>query len=105
MAKECEVDIKISYKNNKEQWERLRGSPYSASFNAASPAHNNHLTGPAMVKHAQKKIERMQSFMKETHTGASTKNKDLTEVRTLIAVKDSMEVVYTQNDSTMLDLD
>jgi hypothetical protein len=35
----------------------MRGSPYIASFSAASPANVNHLTGPAMVKHAQKKIE------------------------------------------------
>lgn len=51
-----------------------------------------------MVKHVQKKIEIMQGFMKETATGCITKQKDLADVKTLIGVKASMEVVYKQND-------
>ena len=96
--RECEVDIRVSYKNNKDQWQQLRGSPYQASFNATSPANVNHLTGPAMVKNVQKKIETMQAFMKETQQGATIKDKDLSDVKTLIGVKDCMEVVYNKND-------
>lgn len=80
LDRECSVDVKISYKNNKEQWVKLRGSPYEASFSAATPAANNHLTGPAMVKHVQKKIEMMQNFMKSTNSGCVTKGKDLADV-------------------------
>ena len=36
--------------------------------------------------------------MKETHQGATIKDKDLTDVKVLIGVKDCMEVVYTKND-------
>ena len=100
--RECEVDIRISYKNNKDQWQQLRGSPYQASFNPTSPANVNHLTGPAMVKNVQKKIEQMQVFMKETHAGCTTKGKDLTHVSSLIGVKDCVETIHKQNDSTQL---
>ena len=86
-------------------WQNVRGSPYTASFNAASPAAANHLTGPAMVKNAQRKIEQLQGFMKETHSGLTLKDKDLTVVKNLIGVKDCMEVVYKQNDQTTLLLD
>jgi hypothetical protein len=51
-----------------------------------------------MVKNAQKKIEMMQAFMKDTQAGATLKDKDLTDVKTLISVKDCMEVVYNKND-------
>ena len=43
--------------------------------------------------------------MKETSSGASVKDKDLSDVKTLIGVKDCMEVVYNQKDSTILSLD
>jgi len=55
--KECDVEVKVSYLNNKQQWQTLRGSPYTATFNATADPKNNHLTGPSMVKNAQKKIE------------------------------------------------
>ena len=51
-----------------------------------------------MVKNVQKKIETMQAFMKETQQGATIKDKDLSDVKTLIGVKDCMEVVYNKND-------
>jgi hypothetical protein len=54
MDRECEVEVNVTYQNNKGVWQKVRGSPYTASFNAASPANVNHLTGPAMVKNAQK---------------------------------------------------
>ena len=55
--RECEVEVKVFYKNKNDQLQAVRGSPYTASFNAASNPNVNHLTGPAMVKNAQKRIE------------------------------------------------
>ena len=43
--------------------------------------------------------------MKDTASGAQTKDKDLTDVKTLISVKDCMETVYTRNEETTLLLD
>jgi len=43
--------------------------------------------------------------MKDTHSGASLKGKDLNDVKALISVKDNMETVYNKNDETMLALD
>ena len=33
---ECEVDIKVAYEDNKGVWNKVRGSPYVASFSAAA---------------------------------------------------------------------
>jgi hypothetical protein len=35
----------------------VRGSPYSASFSASSPATANHLTGPTLPKYVTRVIE------------------------------------------------
>ena len=107
--KECDVNIKVAYQTkddkNQDIWKTLRGAPYKASFNAQAEAKNNHLTGPAMVKNAQKQIEALQSFMKDTSAGAKTSDKDLTDVKTLIGVKDCMEQVFLQKDQKTLLLD
>ena len=95
----------MAYQNNKGNWEKLRGSPYSAGFSAASAANVNHLTGPALVKNAQKKIEDLQRFMKETSAGASVKDKDIDDVKVLISVKDNMETIFLKNEEVTLTLD
>jgi len=102
---ECDVDIKVAYQNNKGDWQTVRGSPYTATFSKEAEAKNNALTGPAMVKNAQKQIEKLSNFMKETHAGATVKNKDLSDTKTLISVKDCMEQVYLQNEEKTLLLD
>jgi dynein heavy chain len=104
-ARDIDVAIKVAYQNNKEQWQTLRGSPYVATFSSAIEPKNNHLTGPAMVKNAQKQIEALQNFMKDTTAGANTKNKDLSDVKSLIGVKDCMEQVFLQKDQKTLLLD
>ena len=65
----------------------------------------NHLTGPSLVKNAQKKIEDLQRFMKETGAGASVKDKDIDDVKVLISVKDNMETIFLKNDEITLTLD
>lgn len=43
--------------------------------------------------------------MKDTHAGSVVKDKDLSDVKTLIGVKDCVMRVYDENDATMLILD
>ena len=103
--REVDVDIKVAYQNNKGAWQNLRGAPYSASFSAAAAPNVNHLTGPSLVKNAQRQIEELQKFMKETQAGATVKDKDIDDVKVLIGVKDSMESIFLKNDQTTLVLD
>lgn len=58
-----------------------------------------------MVKNAQKKIEELQKFMTETKAGATVKDKDIDDVKVLIGVKDSMEVIFNNDEDTTLFLD
>ena len=53
VEEEGEVDITVKYMDGKNKWHVVRGSPYTASFSAASDAKVNSLTGPAMVKNIQ----------------------------------------------------
>jgi len=105
VEEECEVQISVLFKDESGSMVPVRGSPYSASFNANTNANANNLTGPVMTKHITKQIENLQSFMKDTAAGASTKDKDFADVKTLIEVKDHYELVFNTKDSVTLQLD
>lgn len=83
----------------------VRGSPYKSSFNATAQPNANTLTGPAMTKYISGGLEEIHSYIMETMKGAQTKDKELTDVKTLISIKDSVESTFTRNDQTILELD
>jgi hypothetical protein len=83
----------------------LRGSPYRSSFSGKSQANVNNLTGPAMGKYIANELEAIHSFLSETTKGASTKDKNIQDVKTLISVKDSVDSVFNLNDEIVLRLD
>jgi hypothetical protein len=83
----------------------LRGSPYSASFSAATKHDANHLTGNTLPKYVTKVIEQSQTWMKESSNAANTKDKDLTEIKQLLSVVDSVKQVHDQSEAMMLQLD
>lgn len=83
----------------------VRGSPYRSTFSGKSAPNVNNLTGPAMGKHIATELEQIHTFISETSKGASTKDKNIQDVRTLITVKDAVDSVFTLNDELVLRLD
>jgi hypothetical protein len=47
---ECTTSIECLFKDDKEKMVPVRGSPYSSSFSAATPANFNNLIGPLLPK-------------------------------------------------------
>jgi len=87
----CEVKIDILFFNAELKWVPIRGSPYRASFSPKAAANVNNLTGPAMGRYIASSLEEVHKFIAETHAGASTKEKNIQDVKTLISVKDNVE--------------
>ena len=85
--------------------EPIRGSPYRSSFSSKSAANVNNLTGPAMGKFIQSGLEELHKFIVETTQGAATKDKSITDVKTLISVKDNVDNVFNLKDEIILRLD
>lgn len=54
---ECEVNISVLFKDDKDKMVPLRGSPYKSSFSSATAANHNSLTGPLLPKYVTKTIE------------------------------------------------
>jgi hypothetical protein len=101
----CKVNIKVTFENEHGEFVDVRGSPYSASFIEDVTGKANALIGPSLQKATIQNIENLQNFMRETTEGVNIKEKDLSEVKTLLGVKESVEVVTLQNDDIMLQLD
>jgi hypothetical protein len=83
----------------------VRGSPYSAGFDEEVPAKTNITIGPSMQHNAKNLAELLVEFMAKTSEGCKISEKDLTDVRTLLDVKDNVETVTNRNDEIMLMLD
>lgn len=98
----CEVTVEVLFKNDKQKFVPLRGSPYKASFQEDVNPNMNKLIGPGIQKHVMAQIEQLQEFMKETTAGLNVKDKDLQDVKELIKVKDYYETVNNQGDSITL---
>lgn len=99
------MNISVLFRDDKEKMVPLRGSPYKASFSSATPANHNTLTGPLLPKYVTKVIEQSQTWMKESSTSANTKDKDLTEIKSLLGVVDAVNTVHVKQDAMMLQLD
>jgi len=102
---ECETKIEILFEDDKGKMVPIRGSPYRSNFSSKSAPNVNNLTGPAMGKYIATELEQIHGFIGETSKGASTKDKNIQDVKTLISIKDSVDIVFTQNDDMVLRLD
>jgi hypothetical protein len=99
------VNVQILFQDDKGKMVPIRGSPYKASFNASTPVSANNLTGPTLTKHITKTIESTQNWMKETAAGATVKDKDISDVKVLIGIKDNVDEIQAKNDQITLKLD
>jgi dynein heavy chain len=91
---ECSVNITVLFKDDKDKMVPLRGSPYTATFSASSKPEVNNLVGPILPKYVTKIIETSQTWMKESSQAANTKDKDLTDIKQLLAVVDAVKNVH-----------
>lgn len=105
VEEECEVSIQILFKDDKGKMVPIRGSPYNATFSAQTKPDANNLVGSAITKHVTRTIEQKVNFFKETAAGAAIKEKDISDVKVLISVKDNVDEVHNKNDEITLQLD
>lgn len=93
------------FKDDKGKFVEVRGCPYTATFTKDAPANSNALMGNNLQKHITSEIAAIQTFLKETAQGAQIKDKDISDVKVLLSVKDKIEDVKVKNDLITLKLD
>jgi len=101
------VKIEVKFKNEKGVMEIIRGSPFYTVFTeeGLTPAHNK-LDGPMIMENIHKTLEELDQFMKESITGAATKDKDIKgNVKILLKIKECVRVVESRKDELSLKLD
>ena len=102
---ECEVEVHITFEDDKGKMVPVRGSPYSAQFSSKAKPADNLMTGGATARQIQKELERLAAQMQETKKDISTKDKDLKDVKVLLAVKSKVEETQAITDLMTLQID
>ena len=83
----------------------IRGSPFQASFNKNATSKDNLLTGSAMDKNIKKELDRLTNLMLDSKKELSTKDKDMTNVKVLLRVKEFVKEVQDNTDLITLNID
>ncbi len=101
------VKVEVKFKNEKGIMEIVRGFPYYTTLvpDGLTPAHNK-LDGPMIIDNVHKTLDELESYMKDTLVGASSKDKDIkNNVKTLLKVKEHVRVIESRKDEIALKLD
>jgi dynein heavy chain len=104
---DVEGDVKISvlFEDDKGEMVSIRGSPYIAKIVAGGKPADNKMTGGSMDRQIKKEIERLQVQMADTKKEINTKDKDLKEVKVLLAVKEKVETTMKKSEVITLHID
>jgi dynein heavy chain len=101
---ESEVEVHV-YLMVKEEPTPIRGSPYIASFNSSAKPADNTLAGPLMQANFKQQMNDLADYMSKKEKSISLKGKDMTEVPTLLSVKEETEEVFKNENKTTLKID
>lgn len=102
---ECEVDVHVNFEDDKGNLVAIRGSPYKASFSKAAKPADNTMSGPLMQAHFKQQVSDLNDYMSKKEKSISLKGKDMTEVPTLLSVKEETEEVFKNENKTTLKID
>ena len=99
-----EYDISIKFKDENNEFQPIRGSPYQANFTEEN--HKNEFTGPVVRNHINTRIAEIDHFIKKTKKGINFNNSNYEENRfDLLKIKENIQELENKNEKTMLDLD
>jgi hypothetical protein len=85
----------------------LRGSPYKAGMKAGFKESDGKMVGEALKKYISSEIKRLQELMTSTKSEINTKDKDkdMTNVKQLLKVKENVENTQKEQENINLQID
>jgi hypothetical protein len=102
-----EIEVHVSFLNDKQVMEPVRGSPYKPCFVETGDAKNNTMTGGLMKDYINTQLEGLTTGLSDFKSNINTKDgkKDLKDVKVLTKVMENTRLVDTQKDSITLQID
>jgi hypothetical protein len=95
---EGEVEVTINFLDDKGKMVPIRGCPYKSTFSNKGLAKDNLMTGSLMDKYIKKELESIQTNLSDTRKQIATKDKDLTDVKALLNIKEKVEITQNRTD-------
>lgn len=102
---EGSVKVEILFENEKNEMVPVRGSPFVASFIEGVKANENLMTGGIMDRHIKKELERLTNSLADRKKSCRKDDKDISNVKVLLGVKEATESVIKQTPSIQLEID
>jgi len=100
-----DVEVTVMYQNPQGEFEKIRGTPFHSSFKKGVSPKNNEMAGPLMGKHIDFTLGDIESFIANNSKEINIKNKNIQDVFELLKVKESLQDIQKQKESTLLNLD
>lgn len=104
---EGEVEIRVLFQDDKGNMVPLRGSPYRGHMTPGFKEVDGKMVGDSMKKYISTEIKRLQELMQTTKSEINTKDKDkdMTNVKQLLKVKENVEQTQLQQENINLQID
>jgi hypothetical protein len=102
---EGEVKIEILFENEKNEMVPVRGSPFIASFIEGVKASDNLMTGGIMDRHIKKELDRLTNSLADRKKACRKDDKDISNVKVLLGVKENTESVIKLTPQIQLEID
>ena len=106
-AEEGEVDVSIKYRNEKNELEQIRGSPFTkVKFSKKANPKNVDIAGPGIAHYITHTLTDIDKFIAETKNTINIKNKNVGEdVFALLSVKKGLNSGGERKENVVLALD
>lgn len=100
------LKIHIYYKNQNNELQEIRGSPFIACHRKSNSPKNNELNGPTMMANMTQQIKDIENFIIKSKADINIKSKNISEdVKELRQVKESLVIIQSKKQEYMLRLD
>ena len=99
------LKVDIKYENEKGELVPIRGNPYSSSFKEGVNLKNNELTGPALISYITNSLAETEKFITDSRNNINIKNKDISDVKELLEVKENLGLIDEKKDEILLTID
>ena len=99
--------IWVYYQTEEDNYEEIRGSPFTAEFSKTAPSKNGQMEGRSLEQFITKNLEDIQQYLKSTKTAVYIKDMDdwKQDVDKLLDIKKNLHTISERKEEIYLTLD
>jgi dynein heavy chain len=102
----CTLKVNIEYFNDQNQWESIRGAPFTASFSESAICRSNTLDGGLLERYIEVRLKEIDQFVSTTRKSLDLKAiKNVQDRFEMLKLKENIQKVNEEKEALILDLE